>query len=121
MRELIGYLVAQGGAEQAAATMPVGVQERILCERLPCEHFPGKQFLGEEGWARRARATIDARPMGIAFAWISIGGTNVPTDSVPSDSAATSTPITISYARKCFPRDAIAEIAGALPRFGVFD
>jgi hypothetical protein len=123
MRELIGYLVARGGAEQAAAPMPVGVQQRILCERLLCGHFPARQFPGEEGRARRARATIDAKSTGtgIAFARISIDGANVPTESVPIDSASTGTPITISYAREGFLRDAIAEIAGALPRFGVLD
>jgi hypothetical protein len=128
MRELIGYLVARGGAEQAAAPMPVGVQQRILCERLMCErllceHFQGEHFPDEEGQARRARATIDAKSTGTgtAFARISIGGTNALTESVPIDSASTGTPITISYVRKCFPRDAIAEIAGALPRFRVFD
>ena len=37
MRDLIGYLVAREGAEQAAARVAVGISQRFLCA-----HFPRK-------------------------------------------------------------------------------
>jgi hypothetical protein len=91
MRELIGFLVAQGGAEQAAARMAVGIHHRSPCEQFPCK----------EDRARRVHAPI--------------GGTSVRTESPLADSPPSSTPITIIYAREKFPRDAIEEIAGAIP------
>jgi hypothetical protein len=39
MRELIGYLVACRGAEQAAARMAVGIPQRFLCKRFLCKQF----------------------------------------------------------------------------------
>jgi hypothetical protein len=36
MRELIGYLVACRGAEQAAARMAVGIPQRFLCKQFLC-------------------------------------------------------------------------------------
>jgi hypothetical protein len=113
MRNLIGHLVARGGAERAAARMAVGIHQGILCEQ-----FPGKQFPGKEGRERRAHAMIDAKSISTdtAFARISIGSNNPLSECVLTDSAPKNT-----YARKNFPRDAIAEIAGALPRFGVLD
>jgi hypothetical protein len=91
MRELIGFLVAWGGAEQAAARMAVGIHHRIPCEQFPCK----------EDRACRAHAPI--------------GGTNVRTKSPLADSPRSGTPITIIYAREKFPRDAIEKIAGAHP------
>lgn len=37
MRELIGYLVAREGAEQAAARVAVGISQRFLCEHFLCK------------------------------------------------------------------------------------
>jgi hypothetical protein len=86
MRELIGFLVAQGGAEQAAARMAVGIHHRIPCK---------------DDRACRAHAAID--------------GTSVRTESPLADNPTSGTPITIIYAREKFPRDAIEKIAGAIP------
>ena len=97
MRELIGFLVAQGGAEQAAARMAVGIHHRIPCEQFPCK----------QDRAVRALAPI--------------GGTSVRAESVLADNPPSGTPITILYAREKFPRDAIEKIAGAFPRIDVLD
>lgn len=97
MRELIGFLVAQGGAEQAAARMAVGIHHRIPCEQFPC---------------KEDRACLAHAP---------IIGTSVRTESVLADSPPSGTPITIVYAREKFPRDAIEKIAGAIPCFSVLD
>ncbi len=122
MRELIGYLVACGGAEQAAARMAVGIPRRYLC--------------GEDR-AYQAQAFVDDASIGadiafagigfagIGFAGLALDGIDVPENvsavCVPTDSARTGTPITIIYAREKSADDAIEAIAGALAGFGVFD
>jgi hypothetical protein len=37
MRELVGYLVARDGDEQAAVRTAVAISQRILCEPILCE------------------------------------------------------------------------------------
>jgi hypothetical protein len=91
MRELIGFLVARGGAEQAAAQMAVGIHHRIPCEQIPCR----------DDRACRVHAPISS--------------TRVRTECALADSFSSGTPITIVYAREKFPRDAIEKIAGAIP------
>jgi len=91
MRELIGFLVARGGAERAAARMAVGIHHRFPCEQFPCK----------DDRACRAHAAI--------------GRTSVRTESALADSPASGTPIKIIYAREKFPRDAIEKFAGAIP------
>jgi hypothetical protein len=55
------------------------------------------------------------------FPGIAVDSTRVPTESHPTDSTKTSTPITNIYAAERFSRHAIEAIASAIPRFGVFD
>jgi hypothetical protein len=91
MRELIGFLVARGGAEQAAARMAVGIDHRIPCEQFPCK----------DDRACRAYASIST--------------TSTRAECALADSFSSGTPITIIYVREKFPRDAIEKIAGAIP------
>src|SRR5450432_37230 len=91
MRELIGFLVARGGAEQAAARMAVGIHHRIPCEQFPCK----------DDRACRVHAPI--------------GRMSFRTESPLADNPASGTPITIIYDREKFLRDAIEKIAGAIP------
>ena len=119
MREWIGYLVARGGAERAAARTAVGIPQRYLC--------------GEDR-ADRAHALIDdasigadttfagAKFAGIALDGIGLDGhvsESVSAERTPTGSARTGTPITIIYAREKSADDAIEEIAGALAGFGL--
>jgi hypothetical protein len=119
MRELIGYLVAGKGAEQAAAPMAVGIRQRF-----PCKQFLYEQFLcKEEDRAHRAHTAIDEEPIGtgITCAGTAVGSSGVLTESVQADSAPTGPPITIVYAREKFSHHAVEEITGAIPGFAVFD
>jgi hypothetical protein len=134
MRELIGYLVACRGAEQAAVPIAVGVPQ---------------QFLHTGDRAGRVHATIDDEPSraAIAFARIAVGRgvisdsiREIPDDlglmmgacrrtlmsarssaPIPTDSARTGTPITTVYARENFTTATADDIAGAIPGFGVLD
>jgi hypothetical protein len=134
MGELIGHLVACTGAEQAAVPVAVGVPQ---------------QFLHKEDRADRVHASVDEGSIraAITFAGIAIGNSAISETireipdalgrmmgtcgrmmvSAPSsahiltDSAKTGTPITIFYARENFTADAVEEIAGAIPGFGVLD
>jgi hypothetical protein len=102
MRELVGYLVAGRGTEQAAARMAVGIHHRFPCEPFRCKEYP----------AQSADCT---------FPGVVVDSTRVPTESHSTDSAKTGTPITNIYAAERFSRHAIEAIASAIPRFGVFD
>jgi hypothetical protein len=102
MRELIGYLVAGGGTEQAAARMAVGIHHRFPCEPFPCKKY-------------------SAHSADCTFPGVVVDNTRVPTESHPTDSAKTGTPITNIYAAERFSRHAIEAIASAIPLFGVLD
>jgi hypothetical protein len=97
MRELIGYLVAGRGTEQAAARMAVGIHDRFPCKKYP---------------AQSADCT---------FSGVVVDSTRVPTESHSTDSAKTGTPITNIYAADGFSRHAIEAIASAMRRCGVLD
>jgi hypothetical protein len=120
MRQLIGYLVAFRGAEDAAARMAAGNSLRLLCK-----HFPRKKW--KQRLCKGGHTRIDDKSIG---AGIAIGKassiTHAPTgsvltDKVLADSAPTSSPITIVYARENFADEAVEEIAGTVPDLGVFD
>ncbi len=102
MRELIGYLVAGRGTEQAAARMAVGIHRR----------FPREPFRCKENPAHNADCT---------FPGVAVDSSRFPTESHSTDSAKTGTPITNIYAAERFSRHAIEEIASAIPCLGVFD
>jgi hypothetical protein len=113
MRKLSGYLVAGKGAEQAAARGAVGIHRRF-----PSKHFLSELLPCQRHRAHRDQVTSHGRQMG---AGIAFGSTLVATESHPPDSTPTGTPITNIYAGEKFAEDAIEEIAGAVPGFGVFD
>jgi hypothetical protein len=100
MRELIGYLVACRGNEEAAARMAAGIPQQFLCE---------------EDRADRVHARIDDESIGTGIA---IGKTATH-DTVQS--APTGRLITIIYAREKFTGDLVEEIANAIPGLGVSD
>jgi hypothetical protein len=127
MRELIGYLVACRGAEDAVARMTAGIPQRILSKQFIC-----KQFLCKESPAGRALIGQESISSGTTFGKAT-GITHTPTDnililadrvltdSVRTDSARTGSPITIVYSRENFTGDAVEEPAGAIPDLSVFD
>jgi hypothetical protein len=45
MRELIGYLVACSGAEQAVARRAGGAPQQFQCKQFLCKQFPRKEDL----------------------------------------------------------------------------
>lgn len=99
MRELIGGLVACRGAGEAVVRVAAGNLQRFLCK---------------EDRAYRVHAPIDDESIGVDVA---IGKTAI-SDTIRS--ARTGSPITIIYAENCAD-DALDEIAGAIPGFGVLD
>jgi len=98
MRELIGYLAARGGDEEAAVRMAAGIPQ---------------QFLHKEDRADAVRARICGDSIGARFA---IGKTAI---SHAVRSAPAGSPITIVYARENFTADVVEAIANAIPDFGV--
>lgn len=94
MSELIGYLVARSGAEQAAARMAVCISQQLRCE---------------DDRVDRAHARIDAESIGTAARDFSRYG------------AASGSPISIVDVRENIAGHAIGQIAGAIPSFGLFD
>jgi hypothetical protein len=100
MRELIGYLDACRGAEEVAARLAAGIPQK---------------FLRNEDRAYRARALIDDESIG---ARIAIGKIAI-SDTIRS--VLTGSPTITIYARENFMNDAVEEIAGAIPGFGVLD
>jgi hypothetical protein len=111
MRELIGYLVARGGAEDAAARMAAGISQRIPGRQFVCRHFLCKQVdiaIGETPGITRAPAG-SASTDGILTANIRTG------------SSGTSSPITIIYCRENFTDHAIEGTTAAIPDLSVFD
>jgi len=100
MRELIGYLAACGGDEEAAVRMAAGIPQ---------------QFLRKEDRADPVRARICGDSIGASFA---IGKTAI---SHAVRSAPAGSPITIVYARENFTEDGVEAIANAIPDFGVSD
>jgi hypothetical protein len=106
MRELIGYLVASGGAEDAAAWMAAGISQRVLCRQFVCKHFLCEQVIRRQV----THARTDTVPTN-----------SILTDNVLTDSVGTGSPITIIYSRESFADDAIEEIASAIPDPSVFD
>jgi hypothetical protein len=100
MRELLGYLVACKGDEEAAARMAAGIPQQFLCK---------------EDRADRVRARIDDESIGAGFA-IGKTATHNTIRSAPTGGL-----ITIIYARENFTGDVVEEIANAIPGFGVFD
>ena len=113
MREMIGHLVARRGAEEA------GVRTNAPAPRR-CKQFLYAQLLRKED--RADDALIDDKSIDAS---IVIGKApsivHFLTDGARADSARTGSPITIVYAREIYTDDAIEEIAGAIPGFGVFD
>jgi len=123
MRELSGYLVAGRGAERAVLRGAVGIHRRFPSKQLLSEQLLCKRHLCKRHRAHRDHVTSHGGQMGadFAFARITFGSTLVLTESLPPDSAPTRTPITNIYAGEKFAEDAIEEIAGAIPGFGMFD
>jgi hypothetical protein len=111
MRELIGYLVARSGAEDAAARMAAEIPARIPCRQFVCRGLLCKQFRcrGDRGLGI-IQAPADNHPTN-----------NIRTDNILADCVRTGSPITIFYSREDLSDDAIAEIAGAIPDPSVFD
>jgi hypothetical protein len=110
MRELIGYLVACRGAEEVDVWTAAGIPQRFLCKDDRADHA----LIDDESIA--AGSAIGEAP--------SIARTltdDILTDRGLTDSVGTGSPITIIYARENFTDDAVAEIARAIPGFGVLD
>jgi hypothetical protein len=95
MRNLTGYLVACSGAEQAAVRTAVCISQPFLCrdDRVDRAHVRGDT------------------PIGIGIAPRDLGG----------NGAASGSPIGIVHAGENILDRTIEEIAGAIPRFGLFD
>jgi hypothetical protein len=100
MRELIGYLVAFEGDEEAAVRMAAGIPQ---------------QFLRKEDRADRVRARTDDDSIGAGFAIGRIASSDA------ARSLPTGSPITIIYAREDSTDDAVEAIAYPIPDFGVSD
>jgi hypothetical protein len=93
MREIIGYIVARRGAEEASVRTDAFAPQRH-------EQFLCKPLLRKD---RADDALNDDESIGAR-----------------TDSARTGSPITIIYAREIYTGAAVDEIA-AIPGFGVFD
>jgi hypothetical protein len=100
MRELIGFLVACRGDEEAAVRMAADIPQQFLCKEVRAD---------------RVHARIDDESIGAGFA---IGKTATHNNV---RSAPTGGLITNIYARENFTGDAVEELANAIPGFGVFD
>jgi hypothetical protein len=99
MRELIGYLVAWGGAEQTVARRAAGALQQFQCKQL----------------RRKDRAyptVLDGESIGTDIA---LGNSPPPmTDDMLTNRVRGGSPITVFYAGENFTDDAAA---GAIPGF----
>jgi hypothetical protein len=115
MGELIGYLVACRGAEQVAARMAAGGPQQFQCRQFLRKRLLRKAdrtdhaLIGEESIGTDiafGKAPTIARPM---------------TDDILTDGVRSGSPISVFYAGENFTDDAVEEVAGAMPGFGVID
>jgi hypothetical protein len=99
MRELMGYLVARNGGEDAAARMVAGIPQRMLRGHLATSEAPGI-----------AHSQTDASQ-----------AVTIETGDMQAESVRIGSAKTIIYSGETRMDDAIEEIAGATPDRSLFD
>src|ERR1700737_2622392 len=133
MGELLGYLAACRGAEQAAVPMAVGVPQKFRWKNERAD--PVHPTIGDESIGAAmtfAGIAIDKSAISHTFreypddlaGTMDACGMMVSAPSIArilTHSAQTGTPITIIYAREKFTGDTVEKFAGAIPDFGVSD